>query len=225
MSVGNQDEKGWRGFLRQTSLTGRLMLAAFAITTVAGSALAGHGVYMKAKAGLSQVLMSRAFAETVATGRPVKPWAWADFTLMAEISVPRIDASAIVVDGVSGEAMAFGPAHMSNTPNPGEEGTAVIAAHRDSHFAWLKNVHKGDRVDVIGRDGKTLSFAVTGMRIAKWNHSGVDANALGRHMALVTCWPLDSKFRGDLRYIVETEMIDDSRTAKNDAGATSLPGA
>ena len=177
------------------------------LAMLAGVMLAGHGVYMKAKAALSQVLLARAFDERLKGDPDARPWPWADFTIAGRIDAPRIGRSAIVISGVSGEAMAFGPGHMPNTPDPGEDGTSVIAAHRDSHFAWLRDVAVGDTIRITNPDGKGLDFRVTATRIAKWNDSGINAHAYGKHLALVTCWPFDAKFHGDLRYIVETELI------------------
>ncbi|MDB5525316.1 MAG: sortase, marine proteobacterial type [Rhizobium sp.] len=184
----------------------KIAKALLALIMLTGVILASHGVYMKAKSALSQVLLARAFDERLKGDVNAKPWPWADFTIAARIEAPRIARSAIVIAGASGEAMAFGPGHMLDTPNPGEEGTAVIAAHRDTHFAWLKDLATGDAIRVTNPDGKVLEFQVTGMRIAKWNDSGINAHAYGKHMALITCWPFDSKFHGDLRYIVETEL-------------------
>ena len=31
----------------------------------------------------------------------------------------------------------------------------------------------------------------------------------GRHLVLATCWPLDAKFSGPLRYLVHAELADD----------------
>jgi len=185
-----------------------------ALVMLGGLALAGHGLYMKAKASLSQVLLARAFDDRLAGNAHARPWPWADFTLAAKIEAPKLHRSNIVLAGVTGEAMAFGPGHMLNTPNPGEEGTAVIAAHRDSHFAWLGDVAIGDTIRVTRQDGKVLDFNVTGTRVARWNDSGINPHAFGKHMALVTCWPLDGKFRGDLRYIVETELADTGTPAR-----------
>jgi sortase A len=184
----------------------RLAKWTLALLFLAGLAIAGHGVYIKAKAILSQVLLERAFDARLAGDINAKPWPWADFTIAGRIEAPRIARSAIVIAGASGQAMAFGPGKMLNTPDPGDEGTAVIAAHRDTHFAWLKDIAIGDTIRLTNPEGRMLEFVVTGTRIAKWNESGINAHAYGRHMDLITCWPFDSKFHGDLRYIVETDL-------------------
>ncbi|WP_163583610.1 sortase domain-bontaining protein, partial [Klebsiella pneumoniae] len=52
----------------------------------------------------------------------------------------------IALRGGSGQALAFGPGHLDGTPEPGEPGTAVYAAHRDTHFAGLGGLRPGDAV-------------------------------------------------------------------------------
>lgn len=174
----------------------------------AGITFAGHGIYIKAKSALSQVLLAQAFDERLAGKIDAKPWPWADFTLAARIEAPRLNRSQIVISGASGEAMAFGPGHMTNTPEAGRQGTSVFAAHRDTHFAWLHDVVIGDEIRITNARGERLDFKVTGTRVARWNDSGINPNAFGKHLALVTCWPFDAKTRGDLRYIVETALVE-----------------
>ena len=50
--------------------------------------------------------------------------------------------------GSTGQALAFGPGHVENTPDAGEPGIAVYSAHRDTHFRFLKDVAVGDEVTV-----------------------------------------------------------------------------
>ena len=76
-----------------------------------GLILFGQGAYIHAKALLAQVLLERAFAQTIATGHPAKPWSWADTWPVARIEVKRLHASAIALAGSSGQALAFGPGH------------------------------------------------------------------------------------------------------------------
>jgi len=63
---------------------------------LAGLVLFGQGAYIHAKALLAQVLLERAFSETIASGREVKPWSWADTWPVARIEVKGLHASAIV---------------------------------------------------------------------------------------------------------------------------------
>src|ERR1700678_419606 len=115
----------------------RMSPATAAILALAGVWLIGDALYIHAKAALAQVLLDRAFAAEIASGTVVKPWSWADTWPVARIEVPRLAARAIVLAGGSGQALAFGPGHVERTPDPGEPGTAVYAAHRDTPFALL----------------------------------------------------------------------------------------
>jgi len=175
--------------------------------TIGGAVLVTHSVWMHAKALLAQILLDRAFAQTVATGRPTKPWSWADTWPVARVAVPRLGKSAIVLAGASGQALAFGPGHVDGTPAAGEPGTAIYSGHRDTHFDFLGKVVIGDEIRVTRRDGRDVRFRVTGTSVVRWDASGIDPLAAGRNLALVTCWPLDGTLAGPLRYVVHAQMV------------------
>ena len=188
----------------------RVPTAAAAILAALGLVLLGQGVWIHAKALLAQILLERAFAASLANGHAVKPWSWADTWPVARIVVPRLGRSEIALAGSSGQALAFGPGHIERTPEAGESGTAVYAAHRDTSFAFLADVRIGDEIRVTRRDGKTFRFRVTGISVAPWDASGIDPDADERHLVLATCWPLDAKFSGPLRYLVHAEIASEN---------------
>jgi sortase A len=177
-----------------------------ALCATAGLALLGEGLWIKAKAELAQILLERAFAQSISSGQPVKPWRWADTWPVARLSVPRLKASSIVLAGGSGQALAFGPGHLDATARPGEPGTAVFAAHRDTHFRFLGELKPGDEIKITRDDGITFTYEMTSVEIVRWDHSNIDGRAQGYNLALATCWPLDSRFRGPLRYVVHARL-------------------
>jgi sortase A len=182
-------------------------LAIAALLALCGLVLCAQGLWIHAKAVLAQILLERAFAQTLATGQPEKPWSWADTWPEARIEVPRLGKSAIVLHGSSGQALAFGPGHVERTPQAGEPGTAIYSAHRDTHFAFLADLAIGDEIRVTRQDGAVFRFRVTETAVVRWDASGIDPHAPGRRLVLATCWPLDGKFASPLRYLVEAEMI------------------
>lgn len=162
---------------------------------------------MPAKAKLAQILLERAFEQTIATGDNVKPWSWADTWPIARIEIKRLQANAIVLHGSSGQALAFGPGHIEHTAQAGGTGTAVYSAHRDTHFRFLRDVKIGDDIDVTRRDGTLYRYRVTHFSVVHWDRSGIDPFAEGRNLVLVTCWPLTDKFPGPMRYLVHAKLV------------------
>lgn len=185
-----------------------LTAGAAALLALLGLVLLGQGLWIHAKAALAQVLLERAFAQTLETRTAAKPWPWADTWPVARIEFPRIGESVIVLAGSSGQALAFGPGHVEGTPDAGEAGIAVYAAHRDTHFAFLREVAVGDEIIVTRADGTSARFRMTGSDVVRWDRSGIDASAGGRHLALVTCWPFDARTTGPLRYVVEAAAVE-----------------
>jgi len=175
-----------------------------------GSILFGHGAYIHAKALVAQMLLQRAFAATIASGHATKPWSWADTTPVARIDVKRIHASAIALAGSSGQALAFGPGHVERTAEPGERGVAVYAAHRDTHFRFLREIRIGDEIDITRSDGKQFPYRVDATQIVRFDASGIDAASGGLELVLSTCWPFDAVTPGPARYIVHATMISPS---------------
>src|SRR5881394_3392930 len=170
----------------------RYRLLAPLLLALAGLILFGQGAWIHAKALLAQVLLHRAFTQTIATGHDTKPWSWADTWPVACIEVKRIHASAIVLAGSSGQTLAFGPGHVELTPDAGERGVAVYAAHRDTHFNFLKSVAIGDDIAVTRRDGRRFRYRVTGTAVVRFDASGIDPFAEGYQLVLTTCWPLNA---------------------------------
>jgi len=199
-------------------------LAAAILLGLGGLTLLGQGVYIHAKAVLAQVLLESAFADAVRSGEDVKPWSWADTWPVAKVGVPRLGAEAIVLEGSSGQALAFGPGRVAGSAKAGLPGTAVYAAHRDTHFSFLGGMKPGDEIEVTRSDGVVASFTVTGASVVRWDRSGIDPHARGRNLALVTCWPLDARTPGPMRYVVHAvaNAADTHATVDSDVSGDVL---
>ena len=194
--------------MRMTLVWGRRALARlpFLLLAFCGLWLIGQGALIPAKAWLAQRLLERAFAESIATGRPVRPWPWADAAPVARIRVPRLGVEEIVLSGGSGEAMAFGPTLLPGGGRLGERGTAVFAAHRDTHFRFLGELRPDDVIEVEEVSGRTLRYRAGPGRIVRYDGFGIDRHDRRPSIALVTCWPLGGTVRGPLRYVVKGEL-------------------
>lgn len=182
--------------------------AAAVVFLCAGVWLFGMAVWIDIKAVAAQILLDHAWATTLAGAEPVKPWPWADTEPVARLKVPRLGVDQVVLRGVSGEALAFGPGHMTGSPLPGDRGTSIIAGHRDTHFAFLRNLTPGDDVFLIRKDGSRHHFRILGSRVVLAQASGIDPDRSQTRLALVTCWPFDGLIgNSDQRYLVTGEWI------------------
>jgi len=177
------------------------------LLALVGLALFGHGAYIHAKAMLAQVLLERAFDESIATGRTIKPWSWADTWPVARIEIPRLHASTIVLAGSSGQALAFGPGHVELTPDAGERGIAVYSAHRDTHFSFLRDVAIGDEIDITRSDGRRFRYRADSSQVVRFDASGIDPQTEGYRLVLSTCWPFNALTSGPERYLLHATMI------------------
>jgi sortase A len=191
------------------------------LIAVIGLILLGQGAYIHAKALLAQVLLERAFNETIASGRDTKPWSWADTWPVARIEVKRIGASAIALAGSSGQALAFGPGHVESTADAGERGVAVYSAHRDTHFRFLKDVRVGDEIDVTRRDGKVFRYRADSHSVVRYDQFGIDPLGSDYELVLSTCWPFDAVTGGPDRYLLHATLIGPQPYAKAESSRST----
>lgn len=175
---------------------GIVALLALAATMTASAS------WIHAKALLAQWMLQRAWAESAHGRLAVKPWPWADIAPIAKLQVPRLGESLIVLNDDSGQALAFGPGWTPTSALPGTPGLSVISAHRDTQFAFLENLRRGDAIDVTGSRG-SREYRVSSTRIVDSRRyhparDGTDA------LLLVTCYPFNAIVPGGpLRYVVE----------------------
>lgn len=195
--------------MRMTWLSGGRGLARLPFLALAalGLLLIGQGAIIPAKAWLAQILLDRAFAQSLATHEPQRAWPWADARPIARISVPRLGVEEIVLSSGSGEAMAFGPTLLPGSGRLGERGTAVFAAHRDTHFRFLKDIRPGDLILIEDINGRTLRYRAEPGMVVRYDGFGIDRHSTTPSIAMVTCWPFGATERGPLRYVIRAERI------------------
>ena len=97
------------------------------------------GGYIHAKAALAQTLLQAAWSKSIATGQAQKPWPWADTRVAARLEVPARNIDLIVLEGGSGEAMAFGPALLDSETLP-TDGPRLLGGHRDTHLQFVADL-------------------------------------------------------------------------------------
>jgi sortase A len=184
----------------------RWVALCIALLAIAGAASFAGGAYMHAKAQLAQWLLHAAWSESRDSGAAVKPWPWADTHPVARLVAPAQDADVLVLAGASGRTLAFGPGHLDGSAMPGDAGNAVITAHRDTHFRFLRAIGPGDELLVERADGGIRHFRIRGSYIVDYRELRLPRDTAVPTLTLVTCYPFDAvNPGGPLRYVVVAE--------------------
>ena len=168
----------------------------------------GQGAYIPAKAWLGQELMQRAWLRASAGEDRAAPWPWADTWPVARLSAKSHDVDLIVLAGGSGRTLAFGPGHLSASALPGETGNMVIAGHRDTHFAFLRDLEPGHRLTIESFSGATTEYEVIGLNVVDSRKGSLLLDTDDAVLTLVTCYPFDAVDPGGpLRYVVTARRV------------------
>jgi sortase A len=168
----------------------------------------GQGAYIPAKAWLAQELMQHAWLRVTAGEDRAAPWPWADTWPVARLTVKTRDVDLIVLAGGSGRTLAFGPGHLGASAQPGEIGNSIIAGHRDTHFAFLRDVEVGELIGVETTQGQGHLYEVVGVDIVDSRKGSLVLDTRQSMLSLVTCYPFDAlEAGGPLRYVVTARML------------------
>lgn len=183
----------------------RLAAAALGVFGIAAGA---RTAWIPAKAALAQILLEDAWRRAQdGEARPV-PWPWSDAWPVARLRVPGHRGPLVVLSDASGRSLAFGPGHLSGTAPPGGHGTTVVAGHRDTSFAFLRELRPGDALELEDRGGRWHRYEVRETEVVHSDDARVAVEAARDRLVLVTCWPFDAlRPGGNLRFAVIAERV------------------
>ncbi len=184
----------------------RLLLVASLAAVLGGTSLVAQGGYIHAKAHLAQLLLDRAWQQSLTSGAPARPWPWADSYPVAQLEIPSIALKQVVLSGASGRNLAFAPTHLQSSAAPNTGSTTVLSAHRDTHFRRLQELYKGDLI-VLHSLESSQQYRISGIEIADIRHQELALDS-GDRLLLVTCYPFASlSSGGPLRYVISAEPM------------------
>lgn len=82
------------------------------------------------------------------------------------------------------------PGWLPTSARPGKEGVCVVYGHRNrNHLLVLKDIEKGDEIDVISSDGTVYTYVVDKTEILESSASMHIPTVTGKHLILMTCYP------------------------------------
>ena len=192
---------------RPGAATALLVMSSISFAT--GAALVGRHLYLEAKAVAAGLLIERAWTGRLAGRGSVRPWPWADVAPIARLEARRLGIDLPILSNASGRTLAFGLGHRPGSAAPGDAGTSVLAGHRDTWAAFLREVRPGEEILIRVPRGarryrvvETAVVAAGELRVTEGLASAPD------RLLFTTCWPFDALRRGPLRYVVIAEAID-----------------
>lgn len=164
----------------------------------------GGAAIIKAKARLAPLLIELAWMETLQLqDSVVKPWPWADTWPVGRLQVASLGVDLFILEGDSGNALAFGPGRALPSAALGAGGTAVVGGHRDTHFAFLQQLRKGHLLQLQLPSGEERYYRVDELRVVDASRESLSVDTATHALLLVTCYPFDAlQTGGPLRYVV-----------------------
>jgi len=121
--------------------------------------------------------------------------------LIGRIEIPRVGLSELMIEGTGGRSLRRGVGHVPRTAFPGEHGNVGLAGHRDSYFARLRDVAKGDLIRLETPDG-AFAYRVSAIQIVDPSRVDLMAQTGSPRLTLVTCYPFHWVGPAPRRYVV-----------------------
>lgn len=199
---------------------GRLRRRIAAVLVVAGVAMLAWSALLVLDAYVSQEAARRSLELATRLEPPARPGLLAEEepapataalvvrgAPIAELLIPRVHLSSVVLHGSDATTLRRGPGHIEHTARPGERGNIAIAGHRDTFFRRLRDVHVGDDV-FLSTPGGSVHYRITSTRVASAHDLSVLDPTERAVLTLITCYPFWVLGPAPDRFVVRAERVD-----------------
>ena len=130
----------------------------------------------------------------------------AEGSVLAELTIPRLQFSSIVIEGDSAHDLRVAPGHIPGTALPGDSGNVGIAGHRDTVFRPLRMIRGSDVITLTTSRG-AARYRVVSTKIVSPHDVGVLYPTSVDTLTLVTCYPFDFVGAAPNRFIVQARRV------------------
>jgi sortase A len=124
---------------------------------------------------------------------------------MAVLRIPKLNLEVPVLNGTDRFTLNRGVGRIPGTAFPGETGNIGIAGHRDGFFRGLKDIHMGDKIELLTAKGTDI-YTVDRILITDPSDVSVLDSGTKPALTLVTCYPFHYIGPAPRRFIVEASL-------------------
>lgn len=125
------------------------------------------------------------------------------------LTIPKIDLSVGIVEGVDNETLKYSVGHFSETAMPGQKGNFCVIGHRSysygEFFNRLDELEKNDLL-VIERNNHKFKYKITEIKVVLPTELSVLNQTEDTEITLITCTPIRV---GSHRLIVKGVLEND----------------
>ena len=126
---------------------------------------------------------------------------------IALLRIPKIHLEVPILEGTDDLSLNRAVGHIVGTPKPGESGNVGIAGHRDGFFRGLKDVARGDTIELV-LPNAVRRYVIDDITIVNPQDVSVLAARTNSSVTLVTCYPFYFIGSAPQRYIVQASLLD-----------------
>jgi sortase A len=134
-----------------------------------------------------------------------------DVKILAGSTIGRLEINSIglavmVMEGMDDKTLRLAVGHIPGTPIPGQRGNVGLAAHRDTFFRGLRNIHKNDEIILTTVQG-AFHYFVDSTQVVEPDDTKLLDSAPGDFLTLVTCYPFYFVGPAPRRFIVRAHRM------------------
>ena len=127
---------------------------------------------------------------------------------LGRLEISSIGIAAMIMEGIGGKTLQVAVGHIPRTAFPGQHGNIGLAAHRDTFFRPLRNIHKDDVIVLTTLRGP-YRYIVDSTQIVDPDDISVLAATPDDVLTLVSCYPFYYVGPAPKRFIVRAHRIID----------------
>ena len=158
---------------------------------------------MPIKSIIGQHYLEVAWKDSLKNNKLSKPWKSADFYMIGELTVPKFKISRVILNSVSGEALAWSIGRVNNVGSLSSRGPIILAGHRDSHMQFMSKLNIGDKIELMMTDGVLKTYEISKTVITERPELKTFTHKIKMNsLVLTTCWPFNSSKQGTKRYLI-----------------------